>query len=210
MDILWWSILGMNHLFFFLCTGSLVYSFCQKSSNSTLVKRLLVLPLLIFWYSSPCPQVFFFNFYFWNSFYLLGWLPKILIFSLLFRVSFTLCSTSKNIFSNIIFKLSFIFLLSYFKFLRILLILNCSFHQDVRSWLIGKDSDIGRDQGQEEKGTTEDEMAGWHHWLDGRESEWTLGVGDGQGGLECCDSSGRKELDTTERLNWTEESILLL
>ena len=60
------------------------------------------------------------------------------------------------------------------------------------------------DWGQEEKGKTEDEMAGWHHWLDGRESEWTPGVGDGQGGLACCDSSGLKELDTTERLNWTE------
>ena len=50
-------------------------------------------------------------------------------------------------------------------------------------------------------------MAGWHHWLDGRESEWTPGVGDGQGGLACCDSWGRKELDTTERLNWTELKI---
>ena len=54
------------------------------------------------------------------------------------------------------------------------------------------------------EGTTEDEMAGWHHWLDGRESGWTLGVGDGQGGLACCDWWGRKESDTTERLNWTE------
>ena len=72
------------------------------------------------------------------------------------------------------------------------------------SWLIGKDSDAGRDWGQEEKGTTQDEMAGWHHWLDGRESEWTPGVGDGQGGLACCDSWGRKELDMTERLDWTE------
>jgi len=61
-----------------------------------------------------------------------------------------------------------------------------------KSWLIGKDSDVGRDWGQEEKGTTEDEMAGWHHWLDGRESEWTLGVGDGQGGLACCDSWDRR------------------
>ena len=52
-----------------------------------------------------------------------------------------------------------------------------------KSWLIGKDSDAGRDWGQEEKGMTEDEMAGWHHWLDGREFEWTPGVGDGQGGL---------------------------
>ena len=73
-----------------------------------------------------------------------------------------------------------------------------------KTWLIGKDSDAGRDWGQEEKGTTEDEMAGWHHWLDGRESEWTPGVGDGQGGLACCDSWGRKELDTTERLIWSD------
>ena len=69
---------------------------------------------------------------------------------------------------------------------------------------IGKDSDTGRDCGQEEKGMTEDEMAGWHHWLNGHESEWTPGVVDGQGGLACCDSWGRKESDTTERLNWTE------
>ena len=73
-----------------------------------------------------------------------------------------------------------------------------------KSWLIGKDSDAGRDWGQEEKGTTEDETAGWHHWLDGHKFEWTLGVGDGQWGLACCDSWGRKESDTTERLNWTE------
>ena len=69
-----------------------------------------------------------------------------------------------------------------------------------KSWLIGKDFDAGR----EEKGTTEDEMAGWHHWLDGRESEWAPGVGDGQGSLACCTSRGRKESDTTERLNWTD------
>ena len=73
-----------------------------------------------------------------------------------------------------------------------------------KSWLIGKDSDAGRDWGQEEKGTAEDEMAGWHHWLNGRESEWTPGAGDGQGGVACCDSWGPKESDTTERLNWTE------
>ena len=73
-----------------------------------------------------------------------------------------------------------------------------------KSWLIGKDSDAGRDWGQEEKGTTEDEMAGWHQQLDGHEFEWTLGVGDGQGGLACCNSWDRKELDTTEWLNWTE------
>jgi len=73
-----------------------------------------------------------------------------------------------------------------------------------KSWLIGKDSDAGRDWGQEEKGTTEDEMVGWRHWLDGCESEWTPGFGNGQGGLACCDSWGLKESDTTERLNWTE------
>ena len=73
-----------------------------------------------------------------------------------------------------------------------------------KSWLIGKDSDAGRDWGQEKKGTTEVEMAGWHHRLDGREFEWTPGVGDGQGGLACCYSWGRKESDMTERLNWTE------
>ena len=73
-----------------------------------------------------------------------------------------------------------------------------------KSWLIGKDPDAGRDWGQEEKGMTEDEMAGWHHRLDGHEFEWTLGVGDGQGGMACCDSWGHKESDTTEWLNWTE------
>ena len=74
----------------------------------------------------------------------------------------------------------------------------------VKSWLIGKDSDSGRDWGQEEKGLTDDEMAGWHHWLDGHKSKWTPGDGDGQGGLACCYSWGRKESDMTERLNWTE------
>ena len=73
-----------------------------------------------------------------------------------------------------------------------------------KSWLIGKDSYAGRDWGQEEKGTTEDEMAGWHHWLDGHGFEWTLGVGDGQEGLACCSSWDCKESDMTERLNWTE------
>ena len=76
----------------------------------------------------------------------------------------------------------------------------------LKSWLIGKDSDAGRDWEQEEKGRTEDEMAGWHHQLDVHEFEWTLGVGDGQGGLVCCDSWGCKESDMTEQLNWTELS----
>ena len=76
-----------------------------------------------------------------------------------------------------------------------------------KSWLIRKDSDAGRDWGQEEKGMTEEEMAGWHHWLDGREFEWTLEDGDGQGGLVCCDSWGHKESDTTEWLNWTKLNL---
>ena len=77
-----------------------------------------------------------------------------------------------------------------------------------KSWLIGKGSDAGKDWGQEEKGTTADEMVGWHHQLDGHEFEYSQGVGDGQGGLVCCDSWGRKESDTTEQLNWTELSKL--
>ena len=74
----------------------------------------------------------------------------------------------------------------------------------VKSWLFGKDPDAGKDWRQEEKGTTEDEMAGWHHRLSGREFEWTPGVGDGQGGLACCSPWGLKESDRTEWLNWTE------
>ena len=75
---------------------------------------------------------------------------------------------------------------------------------DVKSLLIGKGSDARRDWGQEEKGMIEDEMAGWHHLPDGREFEWNPGVGNGQGGLECCSSWGHIELDTTEWLDWTE------
>ena len=74
---------------------------------------------------------------------------------------------------------------------------------DVKSRLIGKDPNDGKDWGQEEKGMTEDEMVGWHHWLNGHRFGWTLGVGDGQGGLACCVSWGHKESDTTEHLNWT-------
>ena len=73
-----------------------------------------------------------------------------------------------------------------------------------KSWLIGKDPDAGRNWGQEEKGTTEDEMVGWLHQLDGHEFGLTPGVGDGQEGLACCSSWGCKESDMTERLNWTE------
>ena len=81
-----------------------------------------------------------------------------------------------------------------------------------KSWLTGKYPDAGRDWGQEEKGMTEDEMAGWHHWLDGHESvlvHHQLWVDDGQGGLACCDSWGHKESDTTGRLNWTEISCYI-
>ena len=74
---------------------------------------------------------------------------------------------------------------------------------DANSWLIWKDPDAGRDWGQEEKGTTEDEMVGWHHQLNGHGFGWTPGVDDGQGGLACSGSWGRKESDTTEQLNWT-------
>ena len=72
---------------------------------------------------------------------------------------------------------------------------------DGKSWLIWKDPDAGKDWGQEEKGTTEDEMVGWHHRLDGHEFGWALGVGDGQGGLVCYSPWGCKESDMTERLN---------
>jgi len=78
-----------------------------------------------------------------------------------------------------------------------------------KSWLIGKVSVAMRNWGQEEKGMTEDNMAGWHHQLDGREFEWTPGVGDGQGGLECCNSWGCNESDITEQVNWTEEPFIL-
>ena len=75
---------------------------------------------------------------------------------------------------------------------------------DVKNWLIGKDPDAGKDWRQEEKGTTEDEMAGWHHWLDGHEFEQALGAGDGQGRLEYYSQWGCKESDMTEQLNSTE------
>ena len=71
-----------------------------------------------------------------------------------------------------------------------------------KNWLIWKDPDAAKDWGQEEKRMTEDETVGCHHWLNGHVFGWTLGVGDGQGGLVCCSSWGRKELDMTEQLNW--------
>ena len=75
---------------------------------------------------------------------------------------------------------------------------------DVKNWLIAKDADSGKNWRQEEKGMTENEMIGWHHQLNGHICEWSPGVGDGQGGLACCDSWGRKELDMTERLIWSD------
>ena len=75
---------------------------------------------------------------------------------------------------------------------------------DAKNWLIGKDPDSGKDWRQEEKGTTENEMVGWHHWLNGHGFGWTPGIGNGQGGLACCGSWGHKELGVTEWLDWTE------
>ena len=79
---------------------------------------------------------------------------------------------------------------------------------DVKNWLIGKDPDAGKDWRQEEKGMTEDEMFGWHHWLNGHKFEQALGISDEQGSLACCSPWGCKESDTTEQLNWTELSVL--
>ena len=80
-----------------------------------------------------------------------------------------------------------------------------------KNWLTGKDPDAGKDRRREEKGTTEDEMVGWHHRLDGHEFRWIPGVGDGQGGLSCCDSWGRRvRHDRATELNWTESCLFLL
>ena len=73
---------------------------------------------------------------------------------------------------------------------------------DAKNWLTGKDRNAEKDWRQEEKGTTEDEMVGWNHRLDGHEFEQALGIGDGQGGLACCSPWGGKESDTIEWLNW--------
>ena len=81
---------------------------------------------------------------------------------------------------------------------------------DVKSWLIGKDPDAGKDWGQEEKGTTEDEMVGWHHRHNRHGFGWTPGVGDGQGGLVCCSSWGCKESDMTEWLNWSNKMNIII
>ena len=77
---------------------------------------------------------------------------------------------------------------------------------DAKNWLIGKDPDAGKDW-KWEKGRTENEMVGWHHWLNGHGFGWTPGFADGQGGLACCGSLSRTESDTTERLNWKASSI---
>ena len=82
--------------------------------------------------------------------------------------------------------------------------------RDVKNWLIEKDPDAGKDWRQDEKGTTEDEMVGWHHQLNGHEFEQAPGVGDGQGSLACCSPWGCKESDITERLNWTWRLIFWL
>ena len=79
---------------------------------------------------------------------------------------------------------------------------------DAKNWLIGKDPDAGKDWRREGKGMTEDEIVGWHHRQDGHESEYALGVGDGQGNLVCWSPEGRRESDTTEWLNCTESLIM--
>ena len=79
---------------------------------------------------------------------------------------------------------------------------------DAKNWLFGKDSDAGKDWRQEEKGTTEDEMVGWHHWLDGHDFEQAPGVGEVQGSLACYSPWGHKESETTEQLNWTEAKVV--
>ena len=76
---------------------------------------------------------------------------------------------------------------------------------DTKSWLIWKDPDAGKDWGQDEKGTPEDEMIGWHYRLNGHGFGWTLGVGDRQGGLACCSPWSHRESDMNEWLNWTED-----
>ena len=76
-----------------------------------------------------------------------------------------------------------------------------SFGHLMQSWLTGEDPDAGKDWGREEKGATEDEVVGWHHWLNGHELEQALGDGEGQGSLASCSPWGLKELDTTEWLN---------
>ena len=81
---------------------------------------------------------------------------------------------------------------------------------DLKNWLIWKDPDAGKGWRQEEEGTTEDEMLGWHHQLNGHESEQDPGAGDGQGSLVCCSLWGCKELDMTEWLNWTELKVKVL
>ena len=82
--------------------------------------------------------------------------------------------------------------------------------QDAKNSLMGKDPDAGKDWRQEKKGTTEDEMVGWHHRLDGQEFEQALGIGDGQGSLVCCSPWGCQESDTTEQLNWTHKEWALI
>ena len=81
---------------------------------------------------------------------------------------------------------------------------------DSNNWLIGKDPEAGKDWRQEEKGMTEDEMVGWHHWLNGHEFEQAPGVGDRQGGLVCCSPWSCKKSDMTEQLNWTKLQMVIL
>ena len=80
---------------------------------------------------------------------------------------------------------------------------------DAKNWLIRKTLMLGKIEGKEEKGTTEDEMVGWHHRLDGHEFEQASGVGDGQGSLACCSPWGHRESDTTKQLNWLKGNTII-
>ena len=113
----------------------------------------------------------------------------------LFRVPWTARRSSQSILKEI--KLEY-------SLKALMLKLKLQYFGHLMRWLIGKSPDAGNDWQQEGKGMTEDEMVGWHHWLNGRRFGWTSGVGDGQA---CCGTWGRKELDTTEWLNWTENKI---
>ena len=147
--------------------------------------------------------------YGWELGYKESWAPKNWCFSTvvlerLLRVPWTARRSKQSILKEIHPECSLEGLMVNLKLQSILWL------SDAKSWLIWKDPDAGKDWGKEEKGTTEDEMAGWCHWLYGRESEWSPGVGDGQGGLACCDSWGCKESDTTEQLNWADIKLLFV
>ena len=118
----------------------------------------------------------------------------------LFRVPWTARRSNQSILKEISLKYSLQELMPKLKLQ--------SFGHLMWRWLIGKDPDAGKDRRQEDKGTIQDEMVGWHHWLDRHEFEQALGVADRQGSLVCCSPWGGKESDTTEWVNWTKPLII--